>query len=183
MAALDGWIEGIARLADRLRELRVERAFQQELAESSRRRLTRIDAEQAEARDPQLMRQLAATAQGVGQQILAATRFCEAADGAMLKLEHAVAAFGTVGSQLLLVLSRGAELGDGESVVDRIGLEVSALDGLLDALDSVLRPPDGDGAGANDAGSAADPPPAPRSVLASQPRPVPRKRAARSQGD
>jgi hypothetical protein len=137
MAALDGWIEGIARLADRLIELRIERGFQQELAESSRRRLDKINAQQLVASDPQLVRQLAATSHGVSQQILAATRFCEAADGGILKLEHAVAAFGTVGSQLLLVLSRGTELGDGESVVDRIGLEMSALDGLLDALDSV----------------------------------------------
>jgi hypothetical protein len=137
MLALDGWIEGIARLADRLHELRIERGFQQELADSSRRRLARINAQQAMASDPQLMRQLAATSGGVSQQILAATRFCAAADGGMLKLEHAVAAFGTVGSQLLLVMSRGTELGDGDSVVDRIGVEVSALDGLLQALDSV----------------------------------------------
>jgi hypothetical protein len=140
LPALDTWIDGIARLAGRLGELSYEGRFQIGLADTSRRRLAQIMAQQQMARDPHLRRQLSETADGLRQQIDAADRFRSFAEGGFLQLEHAVAALGTVGSQLMLVMSRGADIGGPEALGAQIGQEVASLEGLLDALDRVAGP-------------------------------------------
>ncbi|MCX7301410.1 MAG: hypothetical protein NTX73_13760 [Rhodobacterales bacterium] len=137
LPALDVWIDGIARLASRLSELRYEGRFQAGLADTSRRRLAQIEAQQKSSRDPQLLRQLSETANGLRHQIDAADRFRRFAESGYLQLEHAVAAVGTVGSQLMLVMTRGQDMGGPEELGAQIGQEVASLEGLLQALDRV----------------------------------------------
>jgi hypothetical protein len=137
LPAFDTWIDGIARLSGRLGELRYEGRFQVELADTSRRRLSQIKAQELTARDPHLLRQLCETANGLRHQIDAADRFRSFAEGGFLQLEHAIAALGTVGSQLMLVMSRGEDIGGPEALGVQIGQEVASLEGLLHALDRV----------------------------------------------
>jgi hypothetical protein len=137
LPALDSWIDGIARLANRLGELRYEGRFQSGLADTSQRRLAQIRAQEKTTRDPQLLRQLAETADGLRHQVDAAQRFRSFADSGFLQLEHAVAALGTVGSQLMLVMSRGADIGGSDALGVQIGQEVASLEGLLQAFDRV----------------------------------------------
>lgn len=137
LPALDTWIDGIARLASRLGELRYEGRFQAGLADTSRRRLAQIKAQELTARDPHLLHQLSETANGLRHQIGAADRFRSFAESCFLQLEHAVAALGTVGSQLMLVMSRGEDIGGPEALGAQIGHEVASLEGLLQALDRV----------------------------------------------
>lgn len=137
LPALDTWIEGIARLAGRLGELRSEVRFQTGLAETSSRRLAQIQSQEKTARDPHLLRQLSETANSLRHQIDAADRFRSFAESGFLQFEHAVAALGTVGSQLMLVMSRGEDIGGPEALGAQIGQEVASLEGLLQALDRV----------------------------------------------
>jgi hypothetical protein len=156
LPALDTWLDGIARLARRLGELRFEGRFQTGLADTSRRRLDQIRAQEQTTTDPQLLRQLGETATGLRHQIEAAERFRRFADSGFLQLEHAVAALGTVGSQLMLVMSRGEDIGGPEALGAQIGQEVASLEGLLHALDRVA-----DSAASQPAPlPQADPPPA-----------------------
>lgn len=137
LPALDTWIDGIARLSRRLGELRYEGRFQAGLADTSSRRLRQIEAQQQTTHDPHLLRQLSETANGLRHQIHAADRFRRFAESGFLQLEHAVAALGTVGSQLMLVMTRGGEIGGPDALGAQIGHEVASLEGLLHALDRV----------------------------------------------
>jgi hypothetical protein len=140
LSALDSWIDGIARLASRLGELRYEGRFQTGLADTSRRRLAQIEVQEQTTRDPQLLLQLSETANGLRHQIDAADRFQRFAESGYLQLEHAVAALGTVGSQMMLVMNRGQDVGGPEALGAQIGHEVAALERLLHALDRVAAP-------------------------------------------
>jgi hypothetical protein len=140
LPALDTWIDGIVRLASRLGELRYEGRFQTGLADTSRRRLAQIEAQEQSTQDPHLLCQLSETANGLRHQIDAADRFRRFAESGYLQLEHAVAALGTVGSQMMLVMNRGQDIGGPEALGAQIGQEVAALEGLLHALDRVAAP-------------------------------------------
>jgi hypothetical protein len=142
MPALDAWIDGIARLANRLGEMRFEGEFQSGLAETSAKRLKQIEAQLKSPTTTVLNRQLAQTAEGLRQQIAAAKRFRNVSDAGYLRLEHAVATLGTIGSQVMLVLTRGSEFRGPHAIGAQIGHEVASLESLIRALDRASDGPD-----------------------------------------
>jgi hypothetical protein len=130
---LDGWMDAIVRLAREVSTQRGEASFQSSLAARARSRQGEVQARAGAADDAELARQLAATAEGLGAQIASAEGFSRHAEGGLLQLEHAVAAFGAACSQLALELSRrdgsgadlatvmAAEMGRIERDIDRLG--------------------------------------------------------------
>lgn len=135
VARLDGWLDAIVRLAREVSTQRGEASFQSSLATRARSRQGEVKARAGTAGDDDLARQLEATAQGLGAQIASAEGFSRHAEGGLLRLEHAVAAFGAACSQLVLDLLRGdgsaaglaptmtAEIGMIERDIARLGAE------------------------------------------------------------
>lgn len=137
LPALDSWIESIARLARRLSELRRESQFQAALSAHTKDRLGRVETRRKLAKDPALQQQIEETTQAMASQITAAERFLSFYDNGLLQLEHAVAAIGTVSSQLTLVINHGEDIGGADALCHQIGKEVETLEGLLSALDRI----------------------------------------------
>lgn len=140
LGALDSWLDGIARLAQRVGGLAEEARFHARLADEARARLCEIETQAALTADAATARQLRATAEGLSGQIRTNERFVHFVHGGHLRLEHAVAALGTITAQLVMALSRGEDPVGSAGLETRIGEEIDALEGLLLAFDRVSAP-------------------------------------------
>jgi hypothetical protein len=132
VARLDSWMDAIVRLAREVSTQRGEASFQSGLASRARQRQDEVRARAGTAGDADLAWQLAATAEGLGAQIASAEGFSRHAEGGLLRLEHAVAAFGAACSQLALDLARGVGSTPGlaATVTSEIGLIERDIVGL-----------------------------------------------------
>lgn len=134
MPRLDGWLDGIVRLARQVSVLRGEARFQSGLALRSRQRRVQIEGSGQSA-------QHAATAAALEDHVAAAEGFARFAEDGLLRLEQAVGAFGAAASQLVLELSRdGADAGHG-GLDARIGQEVAAVEVQLARIGQLTPPP------------------------------------------
>jgi hypothetical protein len=137
---LDSWLDGIVRLARRVAAQRGEARFQSGLASRTAQRIGQIRAQAAGASDQAHAAQLQATADGLTAQMQAAEGLQRFLDSGYLKLENSVATFGTLTSQLVLILSRGAEDGGRGRIDAQIGEEIAAVERQLAMFDRAFAP-------------------------------------------
>lgn len=137
---IDSWLAGIIRLARRVASQRGEARFQSGLASKTSQRISQIRTQAQTSADRAHAAQLQATADGLAQQMHAAEGLQRFLDSGYLKLEHSVAAFGTVTSQLVLVLSRGAEAAATGRIDAQIDDEIATVERQLAAFDRAFAP-------------------------------------------
>lgn len=145
---LDPWLEAIVRLAREICAQRGEVTFQSGLATKARSRRAEVEARAGRAGDADLAAEMAATLSGLGAQIASAEGFSRHVETGVLRLEHSVAAFGSVCSNLTLLLAR--EAGATGDIGTRIGQEIEAInlqiahfEGAARALVAPEQPPEG----------------------------------------
>lgn len=137
LSAIDEWLTGMGRLALRLENLQAEFRLQSEARPMLLQRLHSLAERMDTVSDKRTTDQLRETMAGRRQQLRAIEELESFFERGLLRLEHAVAALGTVHAQLSTLVMRGEERADTTAVMHDIESEISEIEVFLIALDRV----------------------------------------------
>ena len=137
LSAIDEWLTGMGRLALRLESLQSEFRLQTEARPMLLQRLKSLAQRMDSVSDQRTSDQLRETMAGRRNQLRAIEELESFFERGLLRLEHAVAALGTVHAQLSTLAMRGEERGEATSFTCDIQNEISEIEVFLIALDRV----------------------------------------------
>jgi hypothetical protein len=129
------WLEGIARLAHHVDESRTSALRQTMSIVDLRQRIDGLEARAAESSDARMAGQLRETIAGRRHQLRMAEEQSILNERAVLRLEQAVAALGSVATQLAIAAGKDRELAGVDTINLGIETEIEAIDHVLAAYD------------------------------------------------
>jgi hypothetical protein len=100
-------------------------------------RITQLEHRVGETTDPRIKVQLRETIAGRRHQQRAIEELESLVERGLLRLEHAVAALGTMNAQLSMLAVRGEQEGEAAKLAHDISVEIQEIDAILVALDRV----------------------------------------------
>lgn len=137
LAAVDEWLTGMGSLARLLVPFQSEVQRQSEAKLHLLARITQLEHRVGEATDPRIKIQLRETIAGRRHQQRAIEELESLVERGLLRLEHAVAALGTINAQLSMLAVRGEQEGEATKLAHDISIEIQEIDAVLVALDRV----------------------------------------------
>ena len=137
LAAVDEWLTGMGSLARLLVPFQSEVHRQSEAKLHLAARITQLEHRVGEATDPRIKIQLRETIAGRRHQQRAIEELESLVERGLLRLEHAVAALGTINAQLSMLAVRGEQEGEATKLAHDISIEIQEIDAVLMALDRV----------------------------------------------
>lgn len=139
LARVGQWLDGIARLAHHVDESRAAIARQTASIADLRQRIDGLEARAAGSSEARLASQLRETIAGRRHQLRMAEEQSNLDERAVLRLEQAVAALGSVATQLAIAAGKDRELASVDTINLGIDSEIEAIDQLLAAYDRTGR--------------------------------------------
>lgn len=140
VVAVDSWISGIGRLANRIDRIGDEAAFQSADKYKLRDRIDDLEARAVEASDTKVQRQVRETIASRRLQMRKIEELENLIERGRLRLEHAVGALGTIYSQITIFSAQGMDDGDVARLAREISDEIEQVDALLEAIDRISKP-------------------------------------------
>ncbi len=137
LAAVDEWLTGMGSLARLLVPFQSEVQRQLEAKLHLLARIAQLEHRVGEAADPRIKVQLRETIAGRRHQQRAIEELENLVERGLLRLEHAVAALGTMNAQLSMLAVRGEQEGEATKLAHDISIEIQEIDTVLVALDRV----------------------------------------------
>lgn len=137
LAAVDEWLIGMGSLAQLLGPFQSEAQRQSETRLQLLARISQLEYRVGETTDPRIKIQLRETIAGRRHQQRAIDELESLVERGILRLEHAVAALGTVNAQLSILAVRGGQEGEAAKLAHDIDVEIQEIDAVLHALDRV----------------------------------------------
>ena len=137
LAAVDEWLTGMGHLAQLLVPYQSEVRRQSETKLHLLDRIAQLEHRVGEATDPRVRAQLRETIAGRRHQQRAIEELESLVERGLLRLEHAVAALGTMNAQLSMLSVRGEQEGEATKLAHDISIEIQEIDAVLVALDRV----------------------------------------------
>ena len=137
LAAVDDWLSGMGRLAVRLEYFRAAFELQPESRLPLVERVQDLERRVAESSDQRTTEQLRETLAGRRHQLRVIQELESLVERGLLRLEHAVAALGTINVQLAMFVARDAEEEGAGPFTPDINAEIREIDAILAALDRV----------------------------------------------
>jgi hypothetical protein len=137
LAAVDDWLTGMGSLAQLLVPFQSEVQRQSEAKLHLLARITQLEHRVGETTDPRIKVQLRETIAGRRHQQRAIEELESLVERGLLRLEHAVAALGTMNAQLSMLAVRGEQEGEAAKLTHDISVEIQEIDAILVALDRV----------------------------------------------
>ena len=137
LAAVDEWLTGMGHLAQLLVPYQSEVRRQSETKLHLLERITQLEHRVGEATDPRIKAQLRETIAGRRHQQRAIEELESLVERALLRLERAVAALGTINAQLSMLAARGEQEANAAKLAHDINAEIQEIDAVLLALDRV----------------------------------------------
>ncbi len=137
LAAVDEWLTGMGSLARLLVPFQSEVQRQSEAKLHLLSRINQLEHRVGETTDPRIKAQLRETIAGRRHQQRAIQELESLVERGLLRLEHAVAALGTINAQLSMLSVRGEQEGEAAKLAQDINIEIQEIDTILVALDRV----------------------------------------------
>jgi hypothetical protein len=137
LAAVDDWLTGMGSLAQLLVPFQSEVQRQSEAKLHLLARIIQLEHRVGETTDPRIKVQLRETIAGRRHQQRAIEELESLVERGLLRLEHAVAALGTMNAQLSMLAVRGEQEGEAAKLAHDISVEIQEIDAILVALDRV----------------------------------------------
>jgi hypothetical protein len=137
LAAVDEWLTGMGSLAQLLVPFQSEVQRQSEAKLHLLARIAQLEHRVGEAADPRIKVQLRETIAGRRHQQRAIEELENLVERGLLRLEHAVAALGTMNAQLSMLAVRGEQEGEATKLAHDISIEIQEIDAVLVAMDRV----------------------------------------------
>ena len=137
LAAVDEWLTGMGSLARLLVPFQSEVQHQSEAKLHLLSRINQLEHRVGETTDPRIKAQLRETIAGRRHQQRAIQELESLVERGLLRLEHAVAALGTINAQLSMLSVRGEQEGEAAKLAQDINIEIQEIDTILVALDRV----------------------------------------------
>ena len=137
LAAVDEWLTGMGSLARLLVPFQSEVQRQSEAKLHLLVRINQLEHRVGETIDPRIKIQLRETIAGRRHQQRAIEELESLVERGLLRLEHAVAALGTMNAQLSMLAVRGEQEGEATKLAHDISIEIQEIDAVLVALDRV----------------------------------------------
>jgi hypothetical protein len=137
LTAVDDWLSGMGSLAQLLEPFHAEAQRQSETKLHLQERIRNLEARHGETSDRRIKDQLRETIAGRLHQQRAIEELESLVERGLLRLEHAVAALGTINAQLATFTARGEQEGEAAKLAHDINAEIQEVDAVLVALDRV----------------------------------------------
>jgi hypothetical protein len=137
LTAVDDWLCGMGNLAQLLEPFQAEAQRQSEAKLHLRARVRDLEGRLGETSDKRIKDQLRETIAGRRHQQRAIEELENLVERGLLRLEHAVAALGTINAQLTMFAVRGEQEGEATKLAHDIKAEIHEIDAVLVALDRV----------------------------------------------
>ena len=137
LAAVDDWLSGMGSLAQLLEPFQAEAQRQSETKLHLQERIRDLEGRIGETSDKRIKDQLRETIAGRRHQQRAIEELESLVERGLLRLEHAVAALGTINAQLAMFAVRGEQEGEAARLAHDINAEIQEIDAVLVALDRV----------------------------------------------
>ncbi len=137
LAAVDEWLTGMGSLAQLLAPFQSEAQRQSEAKLHLLARINQLEHRVGEAIDLRIKVQLRETIAGRRHQQRAIEELESLVERGLLRLEHAVAALGTMNAQLSMLAVRGEQEGEAAKLARGINVEIQEINTILVALDRV----------------------------------------------
>lgn len=133
---IDGWLNNIFRLGERIDAFQSASALGRADKSHIEHRLTELRTQRQDEADPRTKERIAATIEGLGQQLKPIEELDATLKRAELELERTVSALGTVYSQLVLASAQGMDVIAAQQLGTEIADEVHQIDDMLIAMDA-----------------------------------------------
>lgn len=137
LVAVDDWLTGMGSLAQVLVPFQSEAQRQSESKLHLQARISELECRIGETTDRRIKDQLRETIAGRRQQQRAIVELENLVERGLLRLEHAVAALGTINAQLAIFSVRGEQEGEAARLAHDINSEIQEIDAILVAIDRV----------------------------------------------
>ncbi len=137
LAAVDEWLTGMGNLARLLVPFQLEVRRQSEAKLHLLSRINQLEHRVGETTDQRIKVQLRETIAGRRHQQRAIEELESLVERGLLRLEHAVAALGTMNAQLSILAVRGEQEGEAAKLAQDINVEIQEINTILVALDRV----------------------------------------------
>ena len=137
LTAVDDWLSGMGNLAQLLEPFQAEAQRQAETRLHLQERIRDLEGRLEETSDKRIKDQLRETIAGRRHQQRAIEELESLVERGLLRLEHAVAALGTINAQLAMFAVRGEQEGEAAKLAHDINAEIQEIDAVLVALDRV----------------------------------------------
>ena len=137
LVAVDDWLTGMGSLARVLVPFQSEAQRQSESKMHLQARIAELECRIGETTDRRIKEQLRETIAGRRQQQRAIVELENLVERGLLRLEHAVAALGTINAQLAIFSVRGEQDGEEAKLAQDITSEIREIDAILIAIDRV----------------------------------------------
>ena len=137
LVAVDDWLTGMGSLARVLVPFQSEAQRQSESKMHLQARIAELECRIGETTDRRIKEQLRETIAGRRQQQRAIVELENLVERGLLRLEHAVAALGTINAQLAIFSVRGEQDGEAAKLAQDITSEIREIDAILIAIDRV----------------------------------------------
>jgi hypothetical protein len=137
LAAVDEWLTGMGSLAQLLVPFQLEVRRQSEAKLHLLSRINQLEHRVGETTDQRIKVQLRETIAGRKHQQRAIEELESLVERGLLRLEHAVAALGTMNAQLSILAVRGEQEGEAAKLARDINVEIQEINTILVALDRV----------------------------------------------
>ena len=137
LAAVDEWLTGMGSLAQLLVPFQLEVRRQSEAKLHLLSRIDQLEHRVGETTDQRIKVQLRETIAGRRHQQRAIEELESLVERGLLRLEHAVAALGTMNAQLSILAVRGEQEGEAAKLARDINVEIQEINTILVALDRV----------------------------------------------
>ena len=137
LMAVDDWLSGMGSLAQLLEPFQAEAQRQSETKLHLQERIRDLEGRVGETSDKRIKDQLRETIAGRQHQQRAIEELESLVERGLLRLEHAVAALGTINAQLAMFSARGEQEGEAAKLANDINAEIQEIDAVLVALDRV----------------------------------------------
>lgn len=137
LAAVDEWLTGMGSLAQLLVPFQLEVRRQSEAKLHLLSRINQLEHRVGETTDQRIKVQLRETIAGRRHQQRAIEELESLVERGLLRLEHAVAALGTMNAQLSILAVRGEQEGEAAKLAQDINVEIQEINTILVALDRV----------------------------------------------
>ena len=131
LAAVDEWLTGMGSLAQLLVPFQSEVQRQSEAKLHLLARISQLEHRVGETIDPRIKVQLRETIAGRRHQQRAIEELESLVERGLLRLEHAVAALGTMNAQLSMLAVRGEQEGEATKLAHDISVEIQEIDAIL----------------------------------------------------
>ena len=137
LVAVDDWLTGMGNLAQVLAPFQLEAQRQSESKLHLHARITELEFRIGETADRRIKDQLRETIAGRRLQQRAIVELENLVERGLLRLEHAVAALGTINAQLAIFSVRGEQDGEAARLAQDINGEIQEINAILVAIDRV----------------------------------------------